>query len=392
MTHPTNRHNWTRILAAASAVGLIAAPLTLSGCGKEPPPPPPPRETYVPPPPPPAHADVVALLQEMNADSRVQFPEDQAPLDVDYARAVISFASSFAEGDEESLRSMLDMGGQETLDALVESGAWYDAADSIEAVRIVYLTDPPEDDGSETMGDMGDAMSDMLTAESLRDQMLEQAAGAEDMSFEDILGELGVENPQGISAADQQTMQGMLEDAGNQMAAAMFGPELIAQIAALEEEFPEGTASPEEVINAMYDRGILAALAEKLAPMMASMSAAMDQFGAAFGMDAGGAQLRIAIQEPGAAYALSFTAREIGGKFIFSPAPEANVIRARASDFSGASQGIGATDIDLGSLDFGDFPGIPEGILDDTSTEGGGGPSPTRPDVPTGPGPSSPGG
>jgi hypothetical protein len=387
MTHLNSRHEWVWLLAA----GLAVAPMTMSGCSKPPPPPPQRKDTYVPPPPPPAQADVVALLQEMNADSRVQFPEDLAPLDVDYARAVISLASSFAEGDEESLRGMLDLGGQQTLDSLVESGAWYDAADAVEAVRIVYLTDPVEDDASEARGDIGSTMSDTLTAETLRDQMLEQIANAEDMSIEDIMGEMGVANPQGLSAADQETMQGMLEDAGNQMAAAMFGPELLAQIAELEKEFPEATTSPEEMINAMYDRGILAAMAEKLGPMMASMSAAMGQFGEALGMDTGGAELRIAIQEPGAAYALSFTAHDMGGKFIFSPAPEANVIRVRASDFSGASKGIGALDNELGSLDFGNLPGSPDGRpSDDNSTEGGGGPAPGRPDVPTGP--SSPGG
>ncbi len=388
----TNRNNTLKWVGLATA-GLGALPMLMNGCGKKPPPPTPPPAPYVEPPPPPSQADVMALLQEMNADSRVQFPKEVAPIDVEYARAIISFASSFAEGDEDSLRGMLDLGGQQTLDALVESGAWYDSTDAIEAVRVVYLTEPIEDDGSNSFGDVGNEMDGMFTAEVFRDQMIEAISNSGEASFEDILGSLGVPNPQGIGAGDQEVLQGMMEDAGVQMVEQMFGPELFAQIMELEKEFPRDSSSPEDLVYAMYDRGILATMAEKMGAIIGSMGAAMDQFGGAFGFDTGGAELRLAIQEPGAAYALSFTARKIGGRYIFSPAPEANVIHVRASDFHGKSDGIGSFIEELGGLDFGDsFEGLSGTPSDSESTEGGSDPAPGRPSVPGGPGGSSPGG
>ena len=389
MMNQNNTLGWVGLMA----FGLAAVPMTMSGCGKKPPPPPPPPAPDVAPPPLPPQADVAALLQEMDADSRVLFPEEVAPIDVDYARAIISFASSFAQGDEEALRGMLDLGGQQTLDALVETGAWYDATDSIEAVLVVYLTEPIGDEGSDAMGDIGTGMDDVLSAESFRDEMLRSIREDEDVTIEDILGDMGLANPQAIDSAHKEAFEGLMEEAGMQMVEQMFGPELFAQIAELEKEVASGEMSPEDLVNAMYDRGILATMAEKMGAIVGSMGAVMDQIGSAFGMDTGGAELRLAIQEPGAAYALSFTARNIGGRFIFSPAPEENIILVRATDFTGKSAGIGSFGDSLGDLGSGDLFGNPDGRSSDRdSTQGGGGDSPTRPNVPTGPGPSSPGG
>lgn len=379
MMNRNNRSEWMWMLAA----GLVVAPLTLSGCGKKEPPPPPQERASVQPPPPPSQADVAALLQEMNADSRVQFPGEVAPIDVDYARAIISFASSFAQGDEVALGGMLDFGGQETLNTLVESGAWYDETDTVEAVRVVYVAEPMEDDGSSYVEDAGPDIGGMLTAESLRDDMLQQIID-EGVTAEEIIGNLGNPNLEGAG--------GMTPAQLEQMAVAMLGADLVAQLKDLETEFAQGGMTPEDMVNAMYDRGLLASMAEKTGAMMASLGAAVDQFGAAMGADtSGGAELRLAIQEPGAAYALNFTAREIGGRYIFSPAPEANVIRVRASDFFGRSEGVGSFGQGLSALDFSNPAGNPDATPSESeSTEGGGGPSPTRPNVPTGP--SSPGG
>jgi hypothetical protein len=127
---------------AAYLAGLaLCAVAVLGGCEKKkkkPPPPPPPVVDRAPPPPP--KVEVATLLQELNSDARVQFPEASAPTDRDLAEEVIRFANALARGDEKSMRPMLDRAGQAVLDELIGNGSWGDATASIEAVRIVRLT------------------------------------------------------------------------------------------------------------------------------------------------------------------------------------------------------------------------------------------------------------
>lgn len=127
------RHR-TAILAGAIA-GLAGALLT--SCKKEEPPPPPqrPRQTRAPEPEPVTVAD---LLAQEGADARLQFPQEQAPRDEEFARAVIRFGDALASGDADALRTMLDRDGKNVLDTLTSQGTWYESTGKIDAVRVVY--------------------------------------------------------------------------------------------------------------------------------------------------------------------------------------------------------------------------------------------------------------
>jgi hypothetical protein len=130
------------------AAGLALLPITLVGCGKEEPPPPPPpapRNTAPPPPPPPDQVRVADILREVDADARVQFPQEQAPYDRSLAEAVIVLAGSIAAGDDLAMAPVLDPAGRAVLDQLVASGEWYDATGEIEGVRIVFVSQSPDE-------------------------------------------------------------------------------------------------------------------------------------------------------------------------------------------------------------------------------------------------------
>ena len=382
MMNQNQRREKFGVRAGGLALGLAVVAVAMSGCGKKEPPPPPPAPTYTPPPPVPDPADVAALLQEMDADKRVQFPEDVAPIDVEYARAIISLADSFARGDDGSLRDLLDGDGRRTLDALVESGRWYDDTDRIEAVRVVYLTELDEE-ADEVIDEFG--MS--LSAETLRDQMLD-AAQEEDVTLDELMSGLGIPNPEALGI-QPETIERMMEGFGEQMAAGVFGAPFMAEMAELQREFETGGRTPEELVNEMYDRGMLGTMVEKIDELMASMGSMFASLGDSFGFGGGGAEVRLAIQEPGSAYALSFTVHRASDRFIFTPAPEANVLHVRASDFEGAAE---------------PFPIVFEEMMDDLGdsdfgrdgTPGRRRPSDigTPPSSPGGPGgpPSSPGG
>ncbi len=130
------------------AAGLALLPITLVGCGKEEPPPPPPpapRNTAPPPPPPPDQVRVADILREVDADARVQFPQEQAPYDRTLAEAVIVLAGSVAAGDDLAMAPVLDPAGRAVLDQLVASGEWYDATGEIEGVRVVFVSQSPDE-------------------------------------------------------------------------------------------------------------------------------------------------------------------------------------------------------------------------------------------------------
>lgn len=120
-----------RGVTAALAAACVAA-----GCSKPPPPPPPAPVQHTPAPRP---VEVDGLLQAMQADSRVQFPQEQAPENEELARAVIRLADALAKGDSETFRSLLDRPSQAVLDDLLGTGEWYEATAKIEAVRVVKL-------------------------------------------------------------------------------------------------------------------------------------------------------------------------------------------------------------------------------------------------------------
>jgi len=85
--------------------------------------------------------DVQAMLQTMDADARLQFPEDVAPVDPDVAEAVIAFGDALARGDSGAIGEMLDQPSKNVLDSLVNADQWSEATEGIEAVRVVLVSD-----------------------------------------------------------------------------------------------------------------------------------------------------------------------------------------------------------------------------------------------------------
>ncbi|MDX2147408.1 MAG: hypothetical protein SFZ23_07780 [Planctomycetota bacterium] len=120
--------------------------VVLTGCGKKapPPPPPPPPPPVAPPPPEPANLGNVA--RAVNADPKVQFPQDRAPVDESLARAVFQFAGAFARGDSGALDSMLEAASRPTLSSLTADRRWETATAELEAVRVVSLVESLESD------------------------------------------------------------------------------------------------------------------------------------------------------------------------------------------------------------------------------------------------------
>lgn len=153
-------------LLATCLVGVMVAPVApLIGCEekKKPAPPPPP-----PPPPPPRAPDPVqvdGILQSMQADARVQFPQGSAPYSEDVARAVIMFADALAKGDADAMRRMLGPSGQNVLDRLLADGEWETATDKIEGVRVVAMSHSGPESPS---ADFGLAIQEAGSAYALR--------------------------------------------------------------------------------------------------------------------------------------------------------------------------------------------------------------------------------
>ncbi|HHN77770.1 MAG TPA: hypothetical protein ENK11_03715 [Phycisphaerales bacterium] len=138
---------------------LAAASAPLAGCGKEAPPPPP--KAPPPPPPPPPKPDRVTLSALMaGADSRVQFPQEKAPYDRSLAEAIIAFAGALASGDETAFGRVLDDDARGVLDGMVADGTWYESADRIEAVRVVYLEQSPDEDEDATSAEFAFAVQE----------------------------------------------------------------------------------------------------------------------------------------------------------------------------------------------------------------------------------------
>jgi hypothetical protein len=149
-------------------MGLIAGlagSMTLSGCGKPPPPPPPPPPPRPSAAPAPEPVDTEALVQQVQADARVQFPNSVAPTSEELARAVIALADGFARGDAKALRPILDQSGVAVLDELQASGAWEETTRKIEAIRITSLNS-----GEDAMpsGDVTMAIQEPAAAYQLR--------------------------------------------------------------------------------------------------------------------------------------------------------------------------------------------------------------------------------
>jgi hypothetical protein len=79
-------------------------------------------------------------------DKRVQFPGEKAPYDRGLAEAVASFAGALAAGDDGAFGGFLDLTTRGILDSMLADGSWFDATGRIEAVRVAYLGQNPDED------------------------------------------------------------------------------------------------------------------------------------------------------------------------------------------------------------------------------------------------------
>jgi hypothetical protein len=133
-------------LALAFTILAMAAPMAmLAGCEKKKPP----VVEEAPPPPPPPIPDPVQVDPIMRAaapSAKVQFPQSAAPHSEGLARAVISFADALAKGDAAKFGSMLGPSAKDLLSQLENDGSWETSTASLEAVRVVMVSDDTNPD------------------------------------------------------------------------------------------------------------------------------------------------------------------------------------------------------------------------------------------------------
>ncbi|MEM9066575.1 MAG: hypothetical protein AAGB51_13915 [Planctomycetota bacterium] len=126
-----------------AALIALALSLALAGCDEpeqEPVAAPQPTRRSAPPPPP-EPVRVATLLQTMDVDPRVSFPDAHAPTDEQLARSVISLADAIARGDADDLRPLLDEGDRVVLDTLERNGGWEASTTPLEQVRVAAVTE-----------------------------------------------------------------------------------------------------------------------------------------------------------------------------------------------------------------------------------------------------------
>lgn len=125
-------------ILVGTGVALIG-PIGLTGCGSEEeqevvrdtaPPPPPENEK-------PKSASVEDLIGQYGIDPRVNLAEDDAPDDESERVALLEFFDGFARGDEQVVRRKLSSLDQRELDAMIETGQWDEATESIDRIDIM---------------------------------------------------------------------------------------------------------------------------------------------------------------------------------------------------------------------------------------------------------------
>lgn len=127
-----------RPVAACGLAALAAAALCLGAC-KEKPKPKPPPPAPAPAPRIPDPVDTEALLQQAQADRRVQFPREQAPISEAMAQGIIAFADALVRNNTAALRGMLDDAGRGVMSDLATTGDWDEGVGKIQSLRVVYL-------------------------------------------------------------------------------------------------------------------------------------------------------------------------------------------------------------------------------------------------------------
>jgi hypothetical protein len=100
------------------------------------------------------------ILQSIKPDARVEFPQERAPVDESFAKAIIALADAFAKGDESKMQGLLAGSSRSSLDQLVNSGEWEESTKRLEAVRVIFLNETPADALPSTEGNVFFAMQE----------------------------------------------------------------------------------------------------------------------------------------------------------------------------------------------------------------------------------------
>jgi len=306
--------------------------------------------------------DTQAMIQDVGADPRVQFPEDAAPLESysDLARAAVELADAIATGDESRLQALLTPSAQATLDQLTLTGEWYDATGAIEQVRIVFVSGeqaPPgigSFDISAGIEEMQSSLESQFSGMTERImQMARQQADQQveflnkhpdlkertaklfglpaDFTADDLVAameSMGEEGEQPLTADQEREAMALAQETMERMTAEM-GEEAMA--AMMEEAMAEASKAAEEMMAAAQE----------------ASSSAVASSGAA-------GSVVLAIQQPGESYLMGWGAIEVGaGGWIFTGAPTMPETRARAAMWDGIGGGAFALGIGPGGS-FGD--------------------------------------
>lgn len=152
------------MVASLAVVLTMLSPLAMSGCSKKkeeakpvavrPPPPPPPA---------PEPVQLDRIRASLDVDARVQFPQEQAPVDEELARAVFTLASALANLDAARMQPLMTNQGRAVLAAV--SSEWFDV--QVEGVRIVFMSA-----SAKTTRDARDALVVTAIADNTGDPMV----------------------------------------------------------------------------------------------------------------------------------------------------------------------------------------------------------------------------
>ena len=108
-----------------------------------PPPPPPPRNPAPPPPPPPPPVDSISdLMQQLNIDGRIEWPEERAPQNSDQRRATLRFLDTFVRGNTSDLGQFLAPEDRMILETMRSDGVFGPAVEDVGRVNVYSGTGP----------------------------------------------------------------------------------------------------------------------------------------------------------------------------------------------------------------------------------------------------------
>lgn len=352
-----------RIVGGALVLTLGGVMLAgVSGCKKEEPPPPPPKRTPPPPPPPPEPVDLAQIRASLgDVDARVQFPQEQAPLDESLAEAVFRFASALARKDASALRPMMSLSGRRILDEV--EAIWWDT--EIEAVRVVSLTPGGGGAPREREGVAGGPFTP---------EMIEQM-------LSDAMSELG----QNLPPEAQEAMKSALLGGQAEMVAQMFNQmpreQLLAMLEQQEQQLDDPANAPQlEMMAQMMQmsvdelrdaiRRVSQAQRRQIEEILASGESEDEE------VSDTSATLVFAVQDQSGAFVLIFEAQHFSDGWFFTPKPATTQTRQSVRDFDGLSMSDYLPEI-REAPELPEIPDVPAGGADGGGSDRRGGGSTT---------------